>query len=64
MVLRIGSVVENITELNLNPGERQTATFSVIKDIAGGNISKIKSRYIKLANARMVLSQEELDRLI
>jgi hypothetical protein len=35
MVLRIGSVVENIAELNLNPGERQTATFSVIKDIAG-----------------------------
>jgi hypothetical protein len=35
MVLRIGSVVENIAELTLNPGERQTATFSVVKDIAG-----------------------------
>lgn len=35
MVLRIGSVVENIAELTLNPGERQTATFNVTKDIAG-----------------------------
>jgi uncharacterized membrane protein len=35
MVLRIGSVVENIAELTLNPGERQTATFNVVKEIAG-----------------------------
>ena len=36
----------------------------LVKDIATGNISKLKSRYIKLSNARMVLSQEELDRLM
>ena len=36
----------------------------LLKDIASGNISKLKSRYIKLSNARMVLSQEELDRLM
>lgn len=36
----------------------------LVKDIAAGNISKLKSRYIKFSNARMVLSQEELDRLM
>ena len=36
----------------------------LVKDIAAGNISKLKSRYIKLSNAKMVLSQEELDRLM
>ena len=36
----------------------------LVKDIASGNISKLKSRYIKLSNAKMVLSQEELDRLM
>jgi len=36
----------------------------LVKDIATGNISKLKSRYIKLSNAKMVLSQEELDRLM
>ena len=36
----------------------------LVKDIASGNISKLKSRYIKLSNAKMVLSQEELDRLV
>jgi len=36
----------------------------LVKDIATGNVSKLKSRYIKLSNAKMVLSQEELDRLM
>lgn len=36
----------------------------LVKDIAAGNISKLKSRYVKLSNAKMVLSQEELDRLM
>jgi len=36
----------------------------LVKDIAAGNISKLKSRYVKLSNAKMALSQEELDRLI
>jgi len=36
----------------------------LVKDIAAGNISKLKTRYIKLSNAKMVLSQEELDRLM
>ncbi|MEW6673862.1 MAG: DUF5661 family protein [Thermodesulfobacteriota bacterium] len=35
----------------------------LVKDIAGGNIAKLKSRYVKLANARMDLSREELARL-
>ncbi|MDF1594336.1 MAG: hypothetical protein P1P89_22720 [Desulfobacterales bacterium] len=36
----------------------------LLKDIAAGNISKLKSRYIKFSKARMVLGQEELDRLM
>ena len=35
MVLRIGGVVENISELTLNPGASQTALFTVIKDAPG-----------------------------
>ena len=35
MVLRIGGVVENISELNLNPGSSQTALFTIIKDTPG-----------------------------
>ena len=35
MVLRIGSVVENISELTLNPGASQLATFNIVKDTAG-----------------------------
>ena len=35
----------------------------LLKDIAAGNSSKIKSRYIKLANAKMELGREELQRL-
>jgi uncharacterized cupredoxin-like copper-binding protein len=35
MVLRIGGVVENISELTLNPGASQTALFTVIKDVPG-----------------------------
>ncbi|MFC1905781.1 CARDB domain-containing protein [Chloroflexota bacterium] len=35
MVLRIGGVVENISEINLNPGASQTGLFTVIKDTPG-----------------------------
>lgn len=35
LVLRVGSVVENVTEITLNPGTSQTATFTIVKDIAG-----------------------------
>lgn len=35
MVLRIGGVVENISELTLNPGTSQTALFTVTKDTPG-----------------------------
>jgi hypothetical protein len=35
MVLRIAGVVENISELTLNPGASQTALFTVIKDVPG-----------------------------
>ncbi len=35
MVLRIGSVVESVSELTVNPGGTQMATFTVVKDIAG-----------------------------
>jgi len=35
----------------------------LLKDIAAGNSSKTKSRYIKLANAKMELGREELARL-
>lgn len=35
MVLRIGGVVENISELTLNPGASQTALFTVVKDAPG-----------------------------
>ena len=35
MVLRIGSVVENIFEMTLNPGGTQLATFTTVKDAAG-----------------------------
>jgi hypothetical protein len=36
----------------------------VIKDILEGNISKLKSRYVKLANAKMKLCQKEMDQLM
>jgi len=35
----------------------------LVKDIAAGNIAKLKPRYVKLANARMALSREELGRV-
>jgi uncharacterized cupredoxin-like copper-binding protein len=35
MVLRISGVVENISELTLNPGSSQTGLFTVIKDSPG-----------------------------
>lgn len=35
LVLRIGSVVENIVELTLSSGASQTATFTVTKEVAG-----------------------------
>jgi len=35
----------------------------LVKDIAAGNIAKIKSRYAKLCNARIDLCREELKRL-
>jgi len=35
----------------------------LVKDIASGNISKLKPRYAKLANAKMELCREELKRL-
>lgn len=35
VVLRIGGVVENITDLTLPPGASQTASFTVIKDAPG-----------------------------
>jgi len=35
----------------------------LVKDIASGNISKLKSRYIKLSKAKMALSHEELGRM-
>jgi hypothetical protein len=35
----------------------------LVKDILAGDTSKIKSRYIKLSNAKMLLIQAELDRL-
>ena len=36
----------------------------LLKDILEGNVSKIKSRYIKLANSKMKLCQEEMDQLM
>ena len=35
VVLRIGGVVENISDLTLPPGASQTASFTVVKDAAG-----------------------------
>lgn len=35
VVLRIGGVVENITDLTLPPGASQTASFIVVKDASG-----------------------------
>ncbi|MFC1816201.1 DUF5661 family protein [Thermodesulfobacteriota bacterium] len=35
----------------------------LVKDILAGDTSKIKSRYIKLSKAKMLLIQAELDRL-
>jgi uncharacterized protein (DUF58 family) len=35
MVLRIGNVVESIAELSIEPGNSQTATFTVTRDIPG-----------------------------
>jgi len=35
VVLRVGGVVENITDMAMTPGASQTATFVVIKDAAG-----------------------------
>jgi hypothetical protein len=35
VVLRVGGVVENITDMALTPGASQTASFVVIKDAAG-----------------------------
>ena len=35
VVLRIGGVVENISDLTMPPGASQTASFTVIKDVAG-----------------------------
>jgi len=35
----------------------------LVKDIAAGNVAKLKTRYTKLANARMALSREELGRV-
>jgi hypothetical protein len=35
VVLRIGGVVENITDLTLPPGASQTASFTVVKDSPG-----------------------------
>ncbi len=35
MVLRVGSVVENVFEMTLNPGGTQLATFTTVKDVAG-----------------------------
>jgi hypothetical protein len=35
MLLRIGNVVESIAELNIDPGNSQTATFNVVKENAG-----------------------------
>ncbi|HEX76433.1 MAG TPA: hypothetical protein G4O12_07665 [Dehalococcoidia bacterium] len=35
LVLRIGGVVENITELTLSPRASQTGTFTVVKDTGG-----------------------------
>lgn len=35
VVLRVGGVVENITDMSMTPGASQTASFVVIKDAAG-----------------------------
>ncbi|MGA2158334.1 MAG: hypothetical protein ABSG90_03840 [Dehalococcoidia bacterium] len=35
VVLRVGGVVENISDLSLPPGASQTAGFTVVKDVAG-----------------------------
>ena len=35
VVLRVGGVVENITDMAMTPGASQTASFVVIKDAAG-----------------------------
>jgi hypothetical protein len=35
IVLRIGGVVENISDITLPPGANQTASFNVVKDAAG-----------------------------
>jgi hypothetical protein len=35
MVLRIGGVVENISEMTLNPGANQTALFTITRDVPG-----------------------------
>jgi hypothetical protein len=35
VVLRVGGVVENISDLSLPPGASQTAVFTVVKDVAG-----------------------------
>lgn len=43
LVLRVGSVVENVTEITLNPGTSQTATFTIVKDIAGDYYVEIDS---------------------
>ena len=35
----------------------------LVKDIAAGNVAKLKPRYTRLANARMALNKEELGRV-
>jgi hypothetical protein len=42
VVLRVGGVVENITDMALAPGASQTASFVVIKDAAGDYYADIE----------------------
>ena len=35
LVLRINSVVEKVNDLMINPGSKQTSTFTVVRDVAG-----------------------------
>ena len=42
VVLRVGGVVENITDMALTPGASQTASFVVIKDAAGDYYADIE----------------------
>ena len=43
VVLRIGGVVENISDMTLSPGQNQTASFVVVKDAPGDYYADIDS---------------------